>query len=546
MSKDNLDPLMQKLAAEVMEALSEVGRRGGGLNIDILTQTLAERQAIVDMVAPEAAPPETPGEAPKEKPKEASKPTKNKSLSYDDLATKYNETAEELRNMESHGLEVEEAFKKLAGILASLASNPDQPKLNHELKLLKQTLNQKAVPNRLDKSTKTLKNYLFQGEAAEDADRVDPSADSGPEGLEDNIRDILLLLVKDISQFEDEPVQRKARIVRRKIRNDFTLDDYEPCIHEINDLIFLIKDIVRREKKELFQLTNEIITRLEDTEKELLRTLDSDQAEFGTVREKFEREVSIDINEIEASFDIEDATIQQIRHRVFEKISSIRKRFKKKRAEDQARLKKISEEKAGVETRLEDINRRYQQFTQRSKAMLEEMERFRLASLKDGLTGIYNRRAYDIQIKRTLDTLKKGRLGSFSLIVFDIDYFKNFNNNYGHRAGDKTLLHVARLTTSSLRKDDLIFRYGGDEFVIILPEVKLKAAAKLANEIRKGVSSVEFKIFKGQDLTVKVGLSMGVSEARKQDSMESVFSRADQALYLAKEKGRNQVCTERD
>ena len=112
-------------------------------------------------------------------------------------------------------------------------------------------------------------------------------------------------------------------------------------------------------------------------------------------------------------------------------------------------------------------------------------------------------------------------------------------------AGDKILTYVARFTTQSLRKDDLLFRYGGDEFVILLTEADLKSATKIAEKIREGVHGVEFKIFKGSDKTARVGLSMGVAEAKPEDDPKTLFSRADKALYQAKEKGRNQVCTEK-
>ena len=104
---------------------------------------------------------------------------------------------------------------------------------------------------------------------------------------------------------------------------------------------------------------------------------------------------------------------------------------------------------------------------------------------------------------------------------------------------------MAKFTSQSLRKDDLLFRYGGDEFVILLTEADSKAATRTAEKIREGVHGVEFKIFKGSDKTVRVGLSLGVAEAKPGDDAKAVFTRADKALYQAKEKGRNQVCCDK-
>ena len=217
-----------------------------------------------------------------------------------------------------------------------------------------------------------------------------------------------------------------------------------------------------------------------------------------------------------------------------------------KRDEDEARLKRIEEEKKVVERRLHSVHQRYVRFNQRSRAALAEMEKLRDAALRDGLTNAFNRKAYDHQIAKALEELSTGRLSRFCLIVFDVDHFKDFNTNYGHRAGDKVLINVVRLVRNFLRRDDFLARYGGDEFVIILPEVNLIGAVRIASQIKNGVGGVDFKIYRDHDLTVRVSLSMGVGLGRGSDNPGSIFQRADQALYRAKERGRNQVCAETD
>jgi diguanylate cyclase len=520
---------LDALAGEVLGALAEAGRKKGGLSVASFSQVLAERAAILDMIQTVCHGPGM--ETVKD----------DKEISYEKLKQKYQEIGEELRHADSRLKEMEESFRQLASTLATIASNPDHPDLDRELKSLRQMLRQKVVPSRLDAASKTLKNFIIRGDDDDSGEAAAPSA--APEGVEENLRDILVLMVQDIAILEDEETQKRSKLLIRRIQNEFTLDDFEPFVHDIHDLIFHLKDQIRQEKRKLFGFSQEIISRLEDTEKELLRNLDSTSVRLGPTEDEFEREVATDIRAIERTFD-EGLSVEQVRTVVIDKIQSIRRRFKAKRAEDQTTLERLVEEKAGVERRLQDIHQRYQDFAQKSQTLTEEMERFRQASLQDGLTGVLNRRAYDLHIRKAIEETRAGRLGRFGLVVFDIDHFKNFNNSYGHRAGDKTLIYVSRFTRQHMRKEDLLFRYGGDEFALILPEADLKASYKVANKIRTSIYSVEFKIFKESDLTVRVGLSMGVAQSRPDDDPAALFNRADKALYLAKEKGRNQVITE--
>jgi len=163
----------------------------------------------------------------------------------------------------------------------------------------------------------------------------------------------------------------------------------------------------------------------------------------------------------------------------------------------------------------------------------------RLASI-DGLTGLHNRRHFfgiaQVEFSRGL---RYGR--SLSAMLLDIDHFKNFNDTYGHAIGDKVLQVVARQCKQSLRNTDILGRYGGEEFVILLPETNLQVAKAVAERLRKSVSATLIPTEKG-DLSVTV--SIGVAENNElTPSLETLIARADQAMYIAKHKGRNQVAT---
>ncbi len=155
----------------------------------------------------------------------------------------------------------------------------------------------------------------------------------------------------------------------------------------------------------------------------------------------------------------------------------------------------------------------------------------------DPLTQTHNRAAFNDSIKREM-SLATRNAKSLSLIFFDIDHFKTINDTHGHDCGDTTLAFGAKWIKESLRNSDIIFRYGGEEFVILLSDTDANGAELLAERIRTSVES--HTIAYGME-TIKITASLGVSTLRKNDTIESFIQRADKAMYIAKSKGRNQV-----
>jgi len=123
-------------------------------------------------------------------------------------------------------------------------------------------------------------------------------------------------------------------------------------------------------------------------------------------------------------------------------------------------------------------------------------------------------------------------------MMLDIDHFKKINDTYGHLAGDFVLKEIAKIVKNLIRKSDICGRFGGEEFVILLPNTKLSGAMKLAERIRETIQNHTFD-FNGKKINVTV--SIGITSVGVNDSYESLISRADEALYEAKEKGRNRI-----
>lgn len=164
-------------------------------------------------------------------------------------------------------------------------------------------------------------------------------------------------------------------------------------------------------------------------------------------------------------------------------------------------------------------------------------QQLRLASI-DPLTGLHNRRYARQNLPRLIET--SARTGeSFGVLMMDLDRFKNFNDTYGHDAGDMVLIEFAKRLRENLRAVDLLVRQGGEEFLAALPNVNAEKAQFIAERVRFAVESAPFSI---GDISVPVTVSIGVSIAEPGDSdIERIIKNADQALYAAKEFGRNQV-----
>lgn len=161
------------------------------------------------------------------------------------------------------------------------------------------------------------------------------------------------------------------------------------------------------------------------------------------------------------------------------------------------------------------------------------------AAHRDALTGIYNRTTLDDHVQRQINLAH--RYHQFlSLLVLDIDHFKKINDEHGHTAGDCVIKGVARVLEDCIRNTDILFRFGGEEFVILAPNTRLSGAVLLAQRIRATIESATNFC---QEAEIRTTVSLGIAQLETGESGEELFKRADKALYLAKKSGRNRVQT---
>lgn len=165
---------------------------------------------------------------------------------------------------------------------------------------------------------------------------------------------------------------------------------------------------------------------------------------------------------------------------------------------------------------------------------LRDRKKVEELSIKDQLTGLYNRRKVDEVLMYELDRSKRYS-SSLSLLLVDIDHFKKVNDNFGHSVGDSVLKEFAKILLEDKRSTDFIGRWGGEEFVIILPNTTIENAVLIGERVRKTTEKKEFSTVK------KVTVSVGITTYEEEDSLDSLFDKADNALYRAKRGGRNRV-----
>ena len=164
-------------------------------------------------------------------------------------------------------------------------------------------------------------------------------------------------------------------------------------------------------------------------------------------------------------------------------------------------------------------------------------------AITDALTGLHNRRYMETHIARSSSRPCRAAK-PLTVLVLDIDYFKSINDTYGHDAGDEVLREFALRIRKSIRGIDLACRYGGEEFVVVMPETDLAVATMVAERLRRRIAGEPFPIQQGAR-SIEVTISVGIAGARRRDDAASVLKRADQALYRAKRDGRNRVVPER-
>ena len=184
----------------------------------------------------------------------------------------------------------------------------------------------------------------------------------------------------------------------------------------------------------------------------------------------------------------------------------------------------------------EAASEQLEQRTAEVRQLTQQLEQARAEALLDPLTGLKNRRGFERAVAE-LDDFEGA-----ALLVADIDHFKAINDTHGHLLGDRALRAIGRILHENIKRRDLVGRWGGEEFTVLLLHTPFKGAGAVAEQIRTAVESLQIRKLDGTKLEGCITVSLGFAVAEPREGFEDLMRRADEALYRAKRDGRNRVC----
>ncbi|MBC8412456.1 MAG: GGDEF domain-containing protein [Nitrospira sp.] len=375
----------------------------------------------------------------------------------------------------------------------------------------------------------TLKGLLRNKTAQASPETAKDSPSKELESLS-NISDMVLNRFSELAPaaLTDELSDLKDSIVKDSALHGST----EWLDSPINFVKRYIESLVRK-NSDLEDFMQQAMSYLAETESHVAGEMNSHKEKFENDN-AFADSLTANMNELGQNISVAPE-LGDIKSALLGKIQNINRKVETKKEEDLTRLKDTEDILIQMGRKMSEIKREADEIRKKSQAI--EFE-----SIRDTLTGLFNRRAYDDRITETLANLERYDVQA-SIMICDIDFFKKINDTHGHKVGDIALKKMASLLKDRLRTNDFIARFGGEEFAIVLPHTGLEGARVAGEGIRAFIDKSKFS-YMGEEIPLTI--SVGVSEFKKGDDDTSAFERADKALYLAKQSGRNLVKTDQD
>ena len=341
-----------------------------------------------------------------------------------------------------------------------------------------------------------------------------------------DIGDVILSLLDRLSIVPG--MNQKAKDIQTTIRSGLTLEQWPIVLDKIAKEVSTALQLINDEKNELENFIAQVTEQLV----EITGYISEDQLEQKnglTDAQDFHSQMNTEVlkmhenvssaSDIESLKQVLDKNIHSLKDNIADYLIRGKNRFNAAETRNQA----LSTQVINMEKETQDLKKRLDENKQKL--------------IFDTLTGIHNRMAYNDHIKKLMARWQRYE-ERFCYAIIDIDHFKNVNDTYGHNTGDKVLKLVATIMKKNIRESDTLFRIGGEEFVLILPNTKLDQAAPTIEKIRKAVGSSGFRF---KEDKVVIHISAGLTEVNESDSEESLYERADKGLYQAKETGRNKL-----
>jgi len=314
--------------------------------------------------------------------------------------------------------------------------------------------------------------------------------------------------------------------LKKQLITNLSGEILETWLDDLIELLVETKSIAQDEQKEIEGFFSQLTSKLQDLEQQTLGTGTSLDRNHKN-RDAFDCKMSEQVQALKSDA-FNANSLQEIKQSFSDRLDNLAGQLNIQRQEEKQQNEETEKQFSLMADRLQDLEMESQELRTRLRVTYNQ-------ALRDPLTSLPNRLAYDERVAQ--EYARWQRFGSaLTMLVWDIDHFKEINDRFGHLAGDKALKAVAGVLEEGLRKTDFIARFGGEEFVSLLVGTEVDAALLVANRIREKVAQSGFNS-KGKPVTVTI--SCGICEFTESDTPETVFSRADKALYQAKEQGRN-------
>jgi diguanylate cyclase len=323
-------------------------------------------------------------------------------------------------------------------------------------------------------------------------------------------------------------LQERLGVVKNGVARAATAQQVQLAVQSIADLMGAVRHDILDQKKELERFIEGVTSRVQILSQHVA-DLGSNRDQSRESRDLFHRDFQIHMDGIRAQIRDED-DIEALKQAIEQSLDAIEVSMNDYVDNEERLAREAEEQIADLSSRLHDM---------KNEAFLlqKKMQEQRDIALKDPLTGVFNRLAFEERIEEEFQ--RWNRYGNpLSLLVLDIDHFKQVNDTFGHLAGDKALKAVALRLLQNVREVDIVARYGGEEFVVIMPNTDSEAAYRVAEKLRSVIAGAGFHY---RNQPVRITVSCGLAGFREGDTAEDAFRRADDALYGAKQAGRNRT-----
>jgi diguanylate cyclase len=434
-----------------------------------------------------------------------------------DWKQKYRDSLIEMEAEEARWRQIEQVLRRLIGRLCAAGMGVN-PQLDDELARLAAANRRNADAEELARLSESLTTTVVA------VDAVAPIPTISFATTDTQTRVAIRTLLERLPASETAPTAGQTLIAElAQAKNDHGL---AAILMRAADLIYEHGEQLARERLQTAAVFSQVTQRLEEMGGYLAESSSASRTQFND-SQTYNDTVMSEVRELtsEVSCATELVLLQKV---VGQRLERVAKQVSEFRAREATRLIEYTARADRMRARIADLER---ETSELNSKLANEKQVARL----DPLTGLANRKSFDERVRQEIARGARDN-NPLAMLLWDIDGFKLINDSYGHRAGDRVLQSVASCFSAAARSGDFVARIGGEEFVILLADVRLDEAMQIANEVRSAVGALRFH-FRGTPVLVTV--SCGITELQEGEAPEATFDRADAALYQAKHAGKN-------